>query len=178
MKQILLILALLLPAFNLPASDYQLQQVEDGDTLVLQIEGKPVRLQLQGIDAPEDVENPKLKRDQQRTGLPQRELLQLGSEATRHLRGLAHPGDRIRVEGDLQRKDKYGRIPVIAYASSGRSLNEAMVEDGYAIPLGRYPLDKAFKARINQLAEFARTGSYGLWGSAPRVMAAWSGIKP
>lgn len=45
-------------------------EIEDGDTLVAVIGGSRERLQLAGIDAPEDSDNAKLQRDLTRTGSP------------------------------------------------------------------------------------------------------------
>jgi len=157
---------------------YTLTSVEDGDTILVAIDGKPRRLQLQGIDAPEDVENPKLQRDRERTGLSSETLLDLGQAATRHLKGLIDPDDPIRLEGNLNQRDRYGRTPVTAYGGNGLSLNEQMVADGYALIMTRYPLDPAFKERLMAEQERARTRKRGLWGEHPEAMQAWSGLQP
>ena len=156
---------------------YTLTGVEDGDTILVTIDGKPRRLQLQGIDAPEDVENPKLQRDRERTGLGSEALLELGREATRHLKGLIAEDDPVRLEGNLNRRDRYGRTPVTAYGRNGLSLNEQMVADGYARLLTRYPLDPAFRERLTAEQERARTRRRGLWGEYPEAMQGWSGLK-
>jgi len=157
---------------------YTLTGVEDGDTILVEIDGKPRRLQLQGIDAPEDVDNPKLQRDRERTGLSDEALLILGQEATRHLHGLIAPKDPVRLEGNLKKRDRYGRTPVTAYGRNGLSLNEQMVADGYALIMMRYPLDPAFKERLVAEQERARTHRRGLWGTHSEAMQAWGGLQP
>ncbi len=158
--------------------DYRLSAVEDGDTILVQIDGKERRLQLHGIDAPEDVDNPKLKRDLERTGLDRERLLALGRAASEHLRRLIREDAPLRLEGNLQRRDRYGRTPVVAYGGNGISLNEQMVADGYAVMIGRYPLDPAFKERLAAEQARAMDTKRGLWGSDPEAMRAWSGVKP
>jgi len=152
-----------------------IEQVEDGDTVVARIEGKSERLQLLGIDAPEDTDNAKLKRDLQVTGLQPEVLLQLGEQATQHLLTLLTPGQEVTLIGELQQRDRYGRIPVVLYAAGEQSFNEAMVGDGYAVVLGRYPLDARLKARLEALEAEAIAGRRGLWGPYRESAAAWSG---
>ena len=172
-----LFLSLSLPLFPLGAATpgYPLQKVEDGDTLVVDIDGQSTRLQLLGIDAPEDVVNPKLTIDLEHTGLSEETLLKLGRQASNHLRELVKPGQMIVLRGNLKQKDKYGRIPVIAFSPDGHSLNAAMIADGYAMVLGRYPLDKTLKQQYQTLEAAARAEKRGLWGTNPGTMQAWSG---
>ena len=152
-----------------------IEQVEDGDTVVARVDGKSERLQLLGIDAPEDTDNAKLKRDLQVTGLQPEALLQLGDQATQHLRTLLTPGQEVTLVGELKQRDRYGRIPVVLYAAGEQSFNEAMVGDGYAVVLGRYPLDARLKARLEALEAEAIAGRRGLWGRYRENAAAWSG---
>ncbi len=154
--------------------DYPVISVEDGDTIVVEIDGQPERLQLMGIDAPESVGNPKLQRDRQRTGLTSATLIDLGQEATRHLETMVSPGQRVTLEGGLQPHDKYGRIPTILYSPAGRPLSEAMVEDGFAVVLNRYPLPTELKQQLTEHEKSAATQERGLWNSHPKTMQAWS----
>ena len=154
-----------------------IERIEDGDTVVARIDGNPERLQLLGIDAPEDTDNAKFQRDLQVTGLQPEVLLQLGEQATQHVRTLLVPGQGVRISGELQRRDRYGRIPVMLYAAGERSVNEAMVGDGYALILRRYPLDAQLNIRLEALEAEAITGHRGLWGSYRESAAAWSGKK-
>jgi len=149
--------------------------VKDGDTILVTHDGKQVQLQLLGIDAPEDVSNPKLQRDMERTQQSQDQLLAIGRLATKHLTQLAARGSSIMVEADMDRRDRYGRIPAMVSNSTGRSLNTAMVEDGYAVVMGRYPFDAKLKAAMQKQQESAINNRLGLWGSNPEVTTAWGG---
>ncbi|MCB1856725.1 MAG: thermonuclease family protein [Gammaproteobacteria bacterium] len=177
MKQSLLLIWLLLSTHLVAASQsYAVLDIEDGDTLILEVDGQPVRVQLLGIDAPEDTDNPKLHRDLQRTGLEASQLLELGHRATRHLRGLAPPGTTVSLIGDITQRDKYGRLPAILMPHDGPSLNTAMVEDGYAIPLSAYPLDDTLEKRLVELESEAINNRRGLWqDDLATTMTAWSG---
>lgn len=159
-------------------SSFRVQSIEDGDTLVVEISGKAERIQLLGIDAPEDTENPKLERDLQRTGLEKQTLLAIGEEATQHLATLVAPDQLVKLAGELNKRDRYGRISVIVYSADGRSLNEAMVKQGYAILLGRFPLEAGFKDRLKESGKEAITNKQGLWKTHPAVVNAWSGFPP
>lgn len=153
------------------------EKVEDGDTIIVTLKGKAERLQLQGIDAPEDVENAKLKRDIKVTGLDSATLLPLGVAATQHLQMLVKPGDSLQVSGHFDQRDRYGRILVIAVNGAGGSLNERMVQDGFAI-LTRYgKIEAKLKARLESLESEAIASKHGLWGERTEVAQAWSGRK-
>jgi len=152
-----------------------IEQVEDGDTVVAQIDGRTERLQLVGIDAPEDTNNAKLQRDQKVTGLSRERLLVMGVKSSQHLRTLLPVGTAVNISGNLKQRDRYGRIPVVLHTDDGASINEAMVADGYAVVLGRYPLDAALKERLQALESAAIAGKKGLWSTEYRhSAAAWS----
>lgn len=151
------------------------EKIEDGDTLVAQINGSAARLQLSGIDAPEDTENAKLKRDLQVTGLQAEALLALGAAATQHLSTLVKPGDPIKVEGALDKPDRYGRIPVMIYDTKGRAISDAMIEDGYAVVLRYGKVEAGLKARLEGKEAEAIAARRGLWGEKRADALAWSG---
>ena len=156
-----------------PAVGYELLEVEDGDTLLLVINGESVRVQLLGIDAPEDTENPKFKLDLKNTGMEPSQLMQLGVAATGHLNSLLSVGENLTIQGELREKDRYGRIPAIVSNAAGRSLSEAMVQDGYAIALAPTEQDYAYGKRLDRLERFSRKSNNGLWGSHTELFRNW-----
>jgi len=163
-----LLFALLLAVTGVSAGTLSLviEKVEDGDTIVVALKGKPERLQLQGIDAPEDVENAKLQRDIKVTGLGSATLLPLGLKATRHLRTLLKPGDIVQASGRFDQRDRYGRVLVVVVDASGRSLNEQMVRDGYAVVTHYGVIEAGLKARLEKLESEAIASKRGLWGES------------
>jgi micrococcal nuclease len=160
---------------NAGPQSFEVEKVEDGDTLVVYLQGSLVRLQLSGIDAPEDTDNAKLKRDIKVSGLSPEALLALGAEATRYLAALVKPGDQVRVEEALGQPDRYGRIPVMVYDSSGRAINDAMVADGYAVVLRFGEMDAELKARLEGMEAEAIAARRGLWGEKRADALAWGG---
>jgi len=125
------------------------EKVEDGDTIIVTLKGKAERLQ----------------------------LLPLGVAATQHLQMLVKPGDSLQVSGHFDQRDRYGRILVIAVNGAGGSLNERMVQDGFAI-LTRYgKIEAKLKARLESLESEAIASKHGLWGERTEVAQAWSGRK-
>lgn len=154
----------MLGSAQLQAADewYPIKALEDGDTLVVLANGEELRIQLLGIDAPEDTANPKLQRDLQRTGLEAESLLKLGRQATTHLQQLVGEGE-IKMQGDLDTRDRYGRVPMVVLNKEGRSLNDAMLEDGYAMVAGRTSAAAADIQRWQQMEQSAVSEKRGIW---------------
>lgn len=152
---------------------YPLEKIEDGDTLVLSVEGESVRVQLLGIDAPEDTHNPKFKSDLGKTEIQAETLLLLGKAATEHMRTLVNEGEPIIIQGELRAPDRYGRSPAIISNSEGRLLSEAMVQDGFAVAMSPSEEDNEFFRRLDRLERFARKSNNGLWGRYPQLSRDW-----
>ncbi len=170
------IIALLLILFSasLQAQSYlEVLEVIDGDTLRVSVGGKPVQLQLKGIDAPEDTDNPKLDFDRERTGLSKDALLDMGRAATAHLKTLVRPGQQISTPIDLEDRDRYGRFTAVVYNSSDTSLNEAMVRNGYAHPLKPQTLDKPLRQRLEKAWNEATEKQSGLFASHKQDFETW-----
>lgn len=145
-------------------------EVEDGDTLLIEIDGSRQRVQLTGIDAPEDTDNPKLQRDLVRTGLDPERLLALGRRSSQHLRGLIESGSPHSLAYEPERLDRYGRLVGELRDNLGNSLAEAMISAGYAMA-GR---DAPERFQVLQV-EAKREGK-GLWGLEPQATALWAGL--
>ncbi|WP_456417661.1 thermonuclease family protein [Thiolapillus sp.] len=175
--KLFILLLLLLPWRPLFAEEARgtLIEVEDGDTLVVDLAGKKARIQLLGVDAPEDRQNPKLKHDMQRTGLDAAQLLPAGRAATQYLKSLVRPGDTLVLSGKLRQKDRYGRISTRVFSATGVSLNQAMVAAGHARPLRSGPLPKALKQTLEEAYATAKSTRQGSWKSYPDVFGIWAG---
>ena len=147
-------------------------QIEDADTLQVEIDGSPQRIQLMGVDAPEAVMNPKLQRDIARTGLTQDQLLPLGHAANEGLSRLLKEFAPYRLKADLGVKDKYGRVPGDLHGAAGQHLSIRLVEQGYALPL---PVLQGERAKLLEAAaELARSERRGLWASHSDTFSAWA----
>ena len=119
-------------------------RVVDGDTLAVGSE----RVRLIGIDTPETV----------RPGTPGECFGRAASAATQRL----VEGRRVRLELDVERRDRYGRL--LAYVHhGGRMVNATLVRQGYATPY-TVPPNVRYAERFAALARRARREGRGLWG--------------
>jgi micrococcal nuclease len=174
MKTLLSVLLLLSSTLLFAAdAEVELVKVEDGDTLVVNLSGKEERIQLLGMDAPEDTMNPKLKVDMARSGLSAEKLLSLGREATDYLRALIKPGDKLLLSGDLNQRDRYGRIAARVAMTNGLSVNITMVAAGYARPLKPETLPIDLRQQLEQAWQQASEQQRGLMASQSEAFKAW-----
>lgn len=157
-----------------PITTYPVESIEDGDTLVIQYKGKSQRVQLIGIDAPEDTQNPKLNLDSRNKKIEKNDLLAMGKASTEYLKTLVITGEKVILQGNLSQKDKYNRLPAIVLNEKSESLNQRMVEDGYALLLTRFPLNEDFKNHLEKAQKKAQSEKLGLWKSHSKLMEKWS----
>jgi len=146
--------------------------IEDADTLLVEIAGTPYRIQLPGIDAPESSMNPKLQRDMQRTGMHADTLLPLGRSALNRVQELLPEFRPYRLLFDPRKKDRYGRTPGDLLDADGAPLSERLVREGFAIPAGPAASDRP---ALREAAASARRDARGLWHSHPEATRAWAG---
>jgi micrococcal nuclease len=124
----------------------------DGDTLVASAGGRTFYVRLLGIDTPET----------HRPGTP---VECGGPEASASMRALVPPGAQVRLETDpgQDRVDRYGRLLAYVWLPSGRLLEEAQLESGWAStyvfegrPVSLFP-------RLAAAARAARRAGRGAW---------------
>lgn len=133
-------------------------KVIDGDTVKLS-SGEHVRLI--GIDTPESRHNNKLIRDSKRSGKNADTILRMGKEASNFTRGLVE-GKRVKLEFDVQKQDKYGRLLAYLYLEGGTFVNAKIVEEGYARCMAVKPNVK-YAQIFQKLENQARQKGKGLW---------------
>jgi micrococcal nuclease len=141
-----------------------LVKVVDGDTLSIAHNGRVENIRLIGIDTPESRRNEKAKKDAARSNGDIQKITKLGKEATRFVRSVVKPGDRIAIEFDKQTRDKYGRLLGYVYLSNGKMLNEEIVKAGYASLL-TYPPNVRYQDRFLRAYRQARENNRGLWNN-------------
>ncbi len=177
--QALLIILIFSISFHSPAEPRRLTvtniQVEDGDTVKVAIEGEIQRIQLNGIDAPEDTDNPKFKVDLSRTQLERQKLLELGKAATRYLSVLLKANPPNTLNFYEEKKDRYGRNPGDIIDSEGQSIAQLMVENGYAI-ISLHSSQVEIE-KLKGLQQQAIDEGRGLWGLYPKASRLWAGIN-
>ena len=126
MKKLLIIfLFLTSPAY---AQTYTVERVIDGGTLKL-TNGE--RIRLIGIDTPERKPNDKAKRDAKRTGQDLETINKMGQEATEFVKGLGLKGKEVKLEFDVQERDKYGRLLAYVYMPYpvGKKVRGCLIQD-------------------------------------------------
>lgn len=150
--------------FNLPFgksydySDILVQRAVDGDTLKLE-NGERVRLI--GIDTPEMHESEKLQRDSRKSGQDEKIIKGMGKQAYEFTKNLVE-GKRVRLEFDLERTDRYGRLLAYVYLKDGTFVNAEIVKQGYA-SLMTYAPNVKYVDLFRKLYAEARENQRGLW---------------
>ncbi len=139
-------------------SDILVSRVVDGDTLKLE-NGERVRLI--GIDTPELHESQKLDRDSQRSGQDKKLIQGMGKQAYEFTKNLVE-GKHVRLEFDLERNDRYGRLLAYVYLQDGTFVNAEIIKQGYA-SLMTYAPNVKYVDLFRKLYTEARENRRGLW---------------
>lgn len=142
----------------------QVKKVIDGDTLKVELAGRKENLRLIGIDAPEIEINDKALRDSKRSGQDLATINALGRKAKDHLLQLVSPGSKIRIELDVENRDRYGRLLAYVYTDSGIFINQRMLADGYAYSMNIAP-NLRHKEQFRAALDRARKDRRGLWNN-------------
>jgi endonuclease YncB( thermonuclease family) len=135
--------------------------VIDGDTIEVRFRGRTVDVRLIGIDTPETVD-------------PTEPVGCYGKAAsnftTRRLLG-----ERVRLEFDVERRDRYGRT--LAYVWIGdRLFNEVLVRRGFA-SVSTYPPNATYVDRFLAAQRIAREQERGLWSECSVSAGSGSGRR-
>ena len=133
--------------FGQPGSDefVSVSAVHDGDTVSATVGRRQERIRLIGIDAPEMGQKP------------------WGAEAKRQLEALLSPGQwKVRLEYDVEKRDKYGRILAYLWTLDGKMINLLMVKSGYAA-LFTVPPNVKHAGELRTAQQEARAQKAGIW---------------
>jgi micrococcal nuclease len=119
--------------------------VSDGDTITVLVDKKPIKIRLEGIDAPEAKQS-------------------FGNRSKQALSDLVF-GKEVRVKKTGE--DRYGRS--LGFVSrDGIEINAKMIQDGWARRYKKYNQDSKFA----DLERQARAAKRGLWAE-PNPLAPW-----
>lgn len=124
--------------------------VLDGDTIVADIAGAKETVRLIGIDTPETVS-------------PSRPVECFGAEASARAKALLPTGTVVRLERDVEARDRYDRL--LAYVIRDHDdllVNLLLVEEGYAESKA-FPPNTARQDQLDQAEAGARAAERGLW---------------
>ncbi|MBP7735473.1 MAG: thermonuclease family protein [Spirochaetes bacterium] len=136
--------------------------VIDGDTLKIIYDGKKQSIRLIGIDAPESKKNKKAFKDSRRSAEDINAIVSQGRVAKKYVKGLVKKGDRIKIQFDVEKRDKYRRLLGYVYLPDGRMLNDVIIRNGYASPL-TIPPNVKYRKRFLGSYQYARKHRLGLW---------------
>ena len=129
--------------------------VFDGDTVEIALDdGRVEKVRYLLVDSPE-------------LHHPTRKVEEFGLEAAIANRALVL-GKRVRLEMDIQQRDRYGRLLAYVWIDrpSGPALaSEVMVEEGFALPL-TLPPNVRHAGRIHAALVRARKEARGFWNAA------------
>ena len=146
------------PASAASGSTAFVERAVDGDTLKLS-DGRRVRLI--GMDTPELHYSEKLLRDSKRTRKDIKEIQSLGKRAAVFTKQLCE-GKSVRLEFDVRKSDKYGRLLAYVYLEDGTFVNAKILEEGYGQVM-TIPPDVKYADYFLKLQREARENHRGLW---------------
>jgi micrococcal nuclease len=130
----------------------RVERVVDGDTFVAAVAGRSERIRLIGVDTPETVD-------------PDRPVQPYGREASSFAKRML--SDRtVRLEGDVEPRDRYGRLLAYVWLPDGTFWNALLAAEGYA-RLITIPPDVSYAGLFRDLVEEARAANRGLWAGRP-----------
>jgi micrococcal nuclease len=120
--------------------------VHDGDTVSVIIDQRREKVRLIGIDAPEIGQKP------------------WGERAKKYLETLlSSSGWKVRLEFDVDKRDKYGRILAYLWTTHGEMINLLMLKGGYAM-LFTFPPDIKYVDDLRTAQREAKDSRVGIWG--------------
>ena len=136
--------------------------VVDGDTIVVRIAGRDEHVRLLGIDTPETVD-------------PRKPVACFGHEASEHTKQLLPKGTAVRLERDLDARDKYARLLAYVYRQrDGLFVNLDLAVQGYADVLSIVP-NVAHADELRAAVGEARSAGRGLWSACSSFGAPLAG---
>lgn len=146
---------------NASGVEYRVKEVIDGDTIKLE-NGQVVRYI--GIDTPETRE---------RRGSAWHTVFEPYSKEAKEFNRKLTEGKLVRLEFDVQKKDKYNRL--LAYCFAGDVfVNAKLLEEGYAFLYTFSPNVKYTDIFVKMQSE-ARRNKRGLWGGLQVILAKEAG---
>ena len=125
-------------------------KVIDGDTVDIDVDGRTERVRLIGVNTPE-------------TKHPTKPIECFGPEASAYLKQLLPRGTAVRIERDVEARDRYGRLLLYLYlGSNDLFINLDLVSRGYGTPMSIEP-NTFHRNNFVRAAAQAEAANVGLW---------------
>lgn len=131
----------------------RVQRVSDGDTFVATVKGRRERIRVIGVDTPESVS-------------PNQPDEPYGEEASDFAKHYLD-GETVRLAGDAEPRDRYGRMLAYVWLEDGTFWNALLVAEGYAQQL-TVPPNVTYERLFRRLVGEARREDRGLWAQEPQ----------
>lgn len=128
--------------------EYKVVRVVDGDTIVVNFNGKEEKVRFIGVDTPESVHPDKSKNTEE------------GVRASEYTKERLL-NKNVKLEFDVQERDKYGRLLAYVYIE-GNMYNKELLEKGYA-KVATYPPNVKYVDEFKELQKNARAEKMGIW---------------
>lgn len=130
---------------------YRVVRFDDGDTIVVDMEGKEEKIRFIGVDTPE-------------TQDPRKPVQCFGKAASAYTKKIIGT-QNVRLEADPTNtnRDRYQRLLRYVYLADGTLVNKKIIEDGYGFALTAFPFTKLEEFRMTQVS--ARESNRGLWSA-------------
>lgn len=146
------------------AGTYKVVRFDDGDTIMVEMDGKEETVRFIGVDTPEVKD-------------PRKPVQCFGKAASAFTKQLI--GDKpVRLEADPENtnRDRYNRLLRYVYLPDGTLVNAEIIKQGYGFAYVSFPTAKKeeFKAYETQ----ARQQNKGLWGSCQLTPNEYGGFTP
>jgi endonuclease YncB( thermonuclease family) len=126
----------------------RVERVVDGDTFVAAVGGRRERVRIIGVDTPETV-------------APNRPVEPYGRQASDFAKKEL-TGQTIRLAGDAEPRDRYGRLLAYVWLADGTFWNALLAAEGYAQQL-TIPPNVTYADLFRRLVAEARQHDRGLW---------------
>ena len=137
------------PAPSAPTEAAQVVRVIDGDTILVELDGRPMTVRYIGVDTPESVAS-------------DRPVECVGKEASARNQELV-AGKQVRLEKDVSEADRFGRALRYVWLDT-EMVNARLVQEGYA-QAATFPPDVRHADLFRRLQREAHAARRGLWGA-------------
>ena len=125
-------------------------KVVDGDTVDIDLNGRNERVRIIGVNTPE-------------TKHPTKPIEFFGPEASAYMTTLLPKGTRVRIERDVEARDRYGRMLLYLYIDSNNLfINLDLVVRGYGKPMSIEP-NTFHRNDFVRAASQAEVANVGFW---------------
>ena len=128
----------------------------DGDTIIVDLDGRTRRVRLMGVDTPETVK-------------PNVAVQCFGPQAHDFTAARVPAGTRVGLEYDpvAGRVDRYGRTLAYVWLPDGTMLDQELIAEGYGREYDYAEQNYRYRPQFRQAEAQARAAGKGLWSACP-----------